>query len=46
MEYVTGGDLRLLLTALGAFSEDMTCFYFCEMAEGLHYLHEQGIVHW
>ncbi|TPX32831.1 hypothetical protein SmJEL517_g04161 [Synchytrium microbalum] len=45
MEYLIGGDLSTLLSALGTFDEDMTKMYAGEVTLALEYLHANGITH-
>ena len=45
MEYLNGGDIRCLLSALGALGEDMAKFFAAEVVLALEYLHDMGIVH-
>ncbi|XP_017140450.1 serine/threonine-protein kinase greatwall isoform X2 [Drosophila miranda] len=45
MEYMVGGDLKSLLAMYGYFDEATARFYVAEMAMGLQYLHQHGIVH-
>ena len=45
MELVNGGDMMHHAMNLGAFSEKATTFYTAEIAYGLFYLHDKGIVY-
>ena len=45
MEYLIGGDLSTLLSALGTFDEDMARMYAGEVTLALEYLHANGITH-
>lgn len=44
MEYLRGGDLRQRLSA-GAMDPIHVCWLGRDLAEGLQYLHDQGVVH-
>lgn len=45
MEYMIGGDLKSLLHNMFYFDLKMACFYLCEIALALDYLHQHGIIH-
>jgi tRNA A-37 threonylcarbamoyl transferase component Bud32 len=45
MEYLPGGDLAALLTAMGCFDDDMAQLYLAETVLALEYIHGVGIVH-
>lgn len=45
LDLMLGGDLRFHLDRLGHFPEDTVRFLVAEIALGLRYLHEKGIVH-
>lgn len=45
MELMTGGGLRELLSNYGHLSEVTACKLMRQLLEGVHYLHNQGIVH-
>lgn len=44
MEYMVGGDVKSLLSAMGYFSEDVATFYIAEVALALQYLHRYIIL--
>lgn len=44
-EYAGTGDLFDVVAHSGAFSEEITRFYFKRFLEGLQYCHERGIAH-
>ena len=45
MEYVRGGELYDYVNYGGAFKEDVGRFLFKQIAEGVRYIHSQGISH-
>ncbi len=45
LEYVPGGSVTALLRNYGAFEEPLVCNFVRQILEGLHYVHERGIVH-
>ncbi|PAA73970.1 hypothetical protein BOX15_Mlig014523g2 [Macrostomum lignano] len=45
MEQVPGGSLTALIKRVGALREDTTAHYSHQILQGLHYLHENRIVH-
>ena len=45
MEFIEGRDLRNLLTRKGKIPLGLAISYFCQIAEGLSYLHEKNILH-
>lgn len=45
LEYVPGGSLSSLLRKIGEFDEVLTRFFMKQIAEGLKYLHQNGILH-
>ncbi|KAF2070224.1 hypothetical protein CYY_008458 [Polysphondylium violaceum] len=45
MEYVPGGDLRSLLSALVSLDEKSACFYMAEMVEAVDSCHQLGYCH-
>lgn len=45
MDYVVGGDVSSLLSALGTFTEDMASVYCGEAVMAIEYLHQNGIIH-
>jgi serine/threonine protein kinase len=45
MEYVPGRDLRKILTLKGGFAVDVALYIAIQLVNGLHYAHNQGVVH-
>jgi len=45
LEYMPGGDLATMLSAVGCLPEAQVNFYFAEVLLGLQYLHDEGVVH-
>ena len=46
LEYVENGALSSLLARFGgAFPESLVCHYITQVVMGLHYLHQQGVIH-
>lgn len=45
LEYVDGGELFDLIAETGKFSEKVTRTYFCQMMQGLHYMHSKKYAH-
>ncbi len=46
LEFVENGALSSLLTRFGgAFPESLVCHYISQVLMGLHYLHQQGVIH-
>lgn len=45
LEYVENGSLGQTLKAFGKFNEKLVATYVTKIIEGLHYLHEQKVVH-
>ncbi len=45
LEYVENGSLGQTLKAFGKFNERLVASYVTKILEGLHYLHEQKVVH-
>ncbi|KIO24855.1 hypothetical protein M407DRAFT_76460 [Tulasnella calospora MUT 4182] len=45
LEYVENGSLGQTLKAFGKFNEKLVATYVTKILEGLHYLHEQQVVH-
>ncbi|KAF8274896.1 hypothetical protein EI94DRAFT_1560310 [Lactarius quietus] len=45
LEYVPGGSVTALLRNYGAFEEPLVRNFVRQILEGLHYVHERGIVH-
>ena len=44
-ELAAGGEFFSILMHCGAFREDIACYYFKQLIDGLEYLHNQGIIH-
>jgi len=45
MEFVPGGDLRIILDDFGCLDDEHARFYFCEMVMCVHTLHKLGYIH-
>ena len=46
LEFVENGALSSLLSKFGgAFPESLVCHYITQVLMGLHYLHQQGVIH-
>lgn len=45
LDLMLGGDLRFHLDRMGSMAEEVVRFYVAELALGVAYLHEKGIVH-
>lgn len=45
LEYVENGSLGQTLKSFGKFNEKLVATYVTKILEGLHYLHEQQVVH-
>jgi serine/threonine protein kinase len=45
MEYVPGGDLRIILDDFGTLEDENARFYFCEMVMCVYALHKLGYIH-
>ena len=45
LELVDGGDLSYFISSHKAYSESVVAHHFKQILQGLHYLHQQGVVH-
>lgn len=45
MEYMIGGDMSSTIQERGPLEESIAAFYTAQVAEALHFLHENGIIH-
>lgn len=45
MEFMTGGSIASMLSEYGSFNEKIIRRFTKQVVEGLHYLHEKGVVH-
>ncbi|KAM4057473.1 kinase [Hirsutella rhossiliensis] len=45
LEYCENGSLHSILKAYGKFPENLVGVYMTQVLQGLHYLHDQGVIH-
>ena len=45
MDYIKGGDLKLLLKKHKRFSEEMVIFYAVQIVDAIGYFHKNDIIH-
>ena len=45
MEYMPGGSINSMLKQYGAFQESVIRKFTGQVVQGLHYLHEKGVIH-
>ena len=45
MEYMPGGSISSMLKQYGSFQEKVIAKFTRQVVQGLHYLHEQGVIH-
>jgi len=45
LEFVSGGSLASVLRQFGPLTPDLSGMFTCQILQGLHYLHGQGIAH-
>ena len=45
MEYVTGGELFNYIVSKKKLSENEAAFFFCQIINGIEYIHKHNIVH-